>query len=189
MNSILKPIAALLEKNDQVKSLSFRNMGLNVIPVDLTRFPKLEHLDLSGNEFSILPEQLCALKKLKSINLSSNFRLNWSKSLLVLLDCPKLETLNMSYNGLDALPAELLHFDKLKKLELDGNRLDVFSNRNLMNMPEGIEVLSACHCSNTEFGTRVTSLVALKQIVVNDFEYEELIRLHWRKPEVEVVLL
>lgn len=189
MNSILKPIAALVEKNDQVKSLSFRNMGLNMIPVDLSRFPKLEHLDLSGNQFSVLPEQLCQLKKLKSINLSSNFRLNWSKSLLVLLDCPKLESINMSYNGLEELPAELLHFDKLKKLVLDGNKFDAFSNRSLMNMPEGIESISACHCDNSEFGTRVTSLTGLKQVVVNDFEYEELIRLHWRKPEVEVVLL
>jgi len=189
MNSILKPLAALIEKNDQVKSLSFRNMGLNAIPVDLSRFPKLEHLDLSGNQFSVLPEQLCSLKKLKSINLSGNFRLNWSRSLLVLLDCPKLETLNISYNGLEELPAELLHFDQLKKLVLDGNKLDAFSNRSLMNTPENVEVISACHCQNGEFGTRVKNLPSLRQVVVNDFDYEELMRLHWRKPEVEVILL
>ena len=94
MNTALKPIAALLEKNSEVKSLSFRNMGLGSMPIDLSRFPNLEHIDLSGNQFVVLPEQLAQLRKLKSINLSANFRLNWSKSLLVLLDCRKLESTN-----------------------------------------------------------------------------------------------
>ena len=87
------------------------------------------------------------------------------------------------------LPAELLHFDQLKKISLDGNKFNVFSDRNLMNMPERIEQIKACDCPMEDFSTRIRNMKSLKRVVVDSYSYEQLVNLHWRNPEVEVILL
>ena len=188
MNYSLTPLALLLNDSKSIKTLSFSKMGLTRLPVDLSLFPNLEHLDLSGNSLKVFPKEIAKLKKLKSINLSGNSRLNWSKCLFLLLDCEKLVKLDLSYNRITEVPAELYHFENLEELILDGNPLDVLSERNAMNLPEGLTYLSMADCTVNNVSMRIKNLKSLKTILTTCCDFEKLAMIHWQNPLTEVTL-
>ena len=56
-------------------------------------FPTLEKLDLSSSEFSIIPDTMSQMKKLKTLNLANNKQLN----LVPFLNLPLLDVLDLSF--------------------------------------------------------------------------------------------
>lgn len=188
MNYSLQPLAILLNDSKSIKTLSFSKMGFTRLPVDLSLFPNLEHLDLSDNGLRVLPKEISKLKKLKSINLSGNPRLNLSKSLFALLDCEKLIKIDLSHNRIDEVPAEMFHFENLEELILDGNPLDVLSERNAMNLPEGLSYLSMADCTVDQVSKRIKNLKSLKTILTTCCDFEKLAMIHWQNPLTEVTL-
>lgn len=188
MSSLFQPIAALIEQTETIKKLSFKNMGLSSLPIDISRFPNLESIDLSGNNFKSLPVQMAKLKKLKSISLAKNVRMNWSKALMVLIECKKIESMDLSNNNLPELPAELFHFENLKRLNLSGNSFNPFSERNTMNLPDTISELIVLDCSYAHFAKRIKNFKMLKKVVANTYEFDLWQNLHWLLPQLQVVL-
>lgn len=188
MNHVLQPLAVILKENHSLKTLSFKNMGLEHLPVDLSAFPNLEYLDLSGNKFNTLPEQILKLKKLKGVNLSRNKKMNWSKGLMVLAECKKIEKLDLSNNALLSLPAEVYHFDNLKQLVLDGNNFNPLDDRNSMNLPDALECLSFVGCELPTVSNRTKGLKHIKKMYTSIFDFEILQQLHYLLPSATFLL-
>ena len=104
----------------------------------------LTSLDLSHNRLPTLPDALCALARLRYINVSStsvrtlprNFSrltdlrvVDWSSCRLsslppVLLSLTCLDTLRLSVNDLASLPDSISKFTRLQLLDLSHNRID-----------------------------------------------------------------
>lgn len=66
---VILPIGSKLKN---LKSLTFKNCGLEILPEEITIFSELTELNLSGNELSKLPLSFIDLKSLKRVNLDSN---------------------------------------------------------------------------------------------------------------------
>lgn len=161
---------------------------MSELKTKITKYPQLEVLDLSGNNLRELPEELCRLKKLKRVNISNNNHLNWSQALFTLSECPKLSSLILSNNSMAVLPAEIYHFDGLQELILDGNRINPFSDRNAMNLPETLQRISLIDCDIPYISRESKKLKKLRLIRSNKNEISLWHQLHWMLPKVEVVL-
>ncbi len=126
-----------------MKQLSFKNAGLDVVPREVfAHADTLEHLDLSGNRFTELPDELTTLTSLRRLFLSNNPIEVFPR---VLGQLPRLEMVGLKScrvhrvdedalpvrlrwliltdNLLEALPASLGRRPRLQKLALAGNRL------------------------------------------------------------------
>jgi hypothetical protein len=126
-----------------VKELSFRNAGLDTLPREVfSHADTLEHLDLSGNHFTSLPDELTRLRSLRRLFLSNN---PCEELPRVIGQLPQLEMvgfrscrlnrvaedalparlrwLTLTDNQLEFLPESLGHRPRLQKLALAGNRL------------------------------------------------------------------
>ncbi len=55
-----------------LKSLTMKNCGLGALPEEITIFPELTEMNLSGNDLRHLPQAFVDLKKLKRLNLDQN---------------------------------------------------------------------------------------------------------------------
>ncbi|MGB0429361.1 MAG: leucine-rich repeat domain-containing protein [Bacteroidia bacterium] len=188
MSQLLSPFAMLVKDSQQVRSFSLKGRKLEQLPIDVSVFSQLEQLDLSGNLLRKLPENLTKLKKLKRINLSANFRMNWSQAIGVLSEIKSLEQLNISNNGLTQLPAELYHLDNLTNLVVDYNPLNVFADRNLMNLPSNLEKISLNECNEGEIAIRLKNFDTLKSLKTNCYDYDFLQRIHFLLPNATVLV-
>jgi hypothetical protein len=144
------------------------------LSLGLTEFPReifaladtLEILDISGNQFSTLPDDLSRLHKLRVLFCSDNpfvelpevlgrcenlsmvgFRNNLITKVSAASLPPQLRWLILTGNKIEELPAELGRRPRLQKLMVAGNRLK--------NLPEGMAA-----CTNLE----------LLRIAANQFE-------------------
>ena len=188
MNQLFNPVEMLLKDSQQVRVLSFKNFNLTYLPIDLKVFSKLESLDLSVNQLKKLPENIVKLKKLRKINLSSNSKMNWSQALSILSQCPNLEQIDLSYNRLTEIPAELYHFENLKKLVLDHNPLNVFAERNLMNLPDSLENISFVDCCEGEVANRLRKFNSIKSLKTTIYNYDLLQQIHFLLPNATVLV-
>ena len=126
-----------------MKELSFRNAGIDTLPREVfSHADTLEHLDLSGNHFTSLPDELTRLRSLRRLFLSNN---PCEELPRVIGQLPQLEMvgfrscrlnrvaedalparlrwLTLTDNQLEFLPESLGHRPRLQKLALAGNRL------------------------------------------------------------------
>ncbi|KAG5417874.1 hypothetical protein I9W82_004202 [Candida metapsilosis] len=105
-----------------LKSLEMMSCGLTHLNMKLPE--SLEEIDLSGNELSEVPVQLCNLRKLKTINISDNkiksVKLNFTSSALEVfnMNCNKIKEIQLTF------PETVT---KLKSIDLSENRLRSFS--------------------------------------------------------------
>jgi len=129
--------------SDPVKELSFRNAGLDTLPREVfAHADTLEHLDLSGNHFTSLPDEFTRLHSLRRLFLSNNPCEELPRvigqmpklEMVVLKSCRlirvaedalpvRLRWLTLTDNQLEFLPESLGHRPRLQKLALAGNRL------------------------------------------------------------------
>ena len=126
-----------------MKELSFRNAGLDTLPREVfAHADTLEHLDLSGNHFTSLPDEFTRLHSLRRLFLSNNPCEELPRvigqmpqlEMVVLKSCHlnrvaedalpvRLRWLTLTDNQLEFLPESLGHRPRLQKLALAGNRL------------------------------------------------------------------
>jgi len=105
--------------NYQLKKLELVNLDLEFVPMIMTKFELLEHLNLSGNCMKTVPEAIQNLKRLSVLNLSSNeiraIEQPFSENLSILL---------LRNNNLSEIAAEYTKALKnLKKLDIAGNHI------------------------------------------------------------------
>jgi Leucine-rich repeat (LRR) protein len=126
-----------------VKELSFRNASLDTLPREVfAHADTLEHLDISGNHFTSLPDEFLRLRSLRRLFLSNNPCEELPRvigqmpklEMVVLKSCrlnrvaedalpARLRWLTLTDNQLEFLPESLGHRPRLQKLALAGNRL------------------------------------------------------------------
>ena len=123
-----------------LKELSFRNAGLDTLPREVfAHADTLEHLDLSGNHFTSLPDEFTRLRSLRRLFLSNNPCEELPRvigqmpklEMVVLKSCrlnrvaedalpARLRWLTLTDNQLEFLPESLGHRPRLQKLATPG---------------------------------------------------------------------
>jgi GTPase SAR1 family protein len=122
---LIFPSQLLRKHNDEKQSVTAIDLSNNVIdslPTSIGLFPNLRVLQLSANEITSLPAELCKeLQRLEVLDLSKN-RLTSLPS--AISDLLSLNSLILGDNDLARLPIELGCLTGLQKLDLSNNRLD-----------------------------------------------------------------
>lgn len=139
-----------------LQQLNLSNDSLFRLPKGLENLQKLTVLDISANNFTLLPEQLALIPNLQELYLNNEKYLDLEQSFNVInkithlkrlhLDSipnfklPKqlavndsIEYLSMRYDGLHYIPAQLRRFRHLKSLDLEGNAIESVSSSILKN--------------------------------------------------------
>ncbi|MCZ8198230.1 MAG: leucine-rich repeat domain-containing protein [Flavobacterium sp.] len=101
--------------------LNLKNDHLKEIPIAITKIKSLKTIDLSGNDFTILPEEFSNLTNLEEIYLNDEKNMNLPKTLSILAKLPKLKSLHLENDNLSKLPSEILLFKNLENLYLNQN--------------------------------------------------------------------
>lgn len=109
-------------KFENLEYLNLKDDHLKNIPAGLGYLKKLKVLDLSGNDFKLLPQSLSKLENLEEIYLNDEKNIKLEKSLLVLKDLPNLRILHLEKDNLKSIPKSLLYFNNLEQLYLNNNR-------------------------------------------------------------------
>ena len=94
---------------------------LDALPEELCRLSRLHTLDISFNALAAVPDAIGELKSLRSLLLQQNSLESLPAALSL---CAKLELLDAAANNLSALPASMGSLQRLSTLLLDGNRHD-----------------------------------------------------------------
>lgn len=141
MDDVEEKIRQALET--RATSLDLNDLGLEVLPPEISRLSQLRALDLSSNQLLSLPPEISQLTRLQILDLRSNqlasvpagvFQLSQLKT-LVLSDnrlgslppeisrLSQLQILVVSFNWLESLPAEICQLCQLQTLDLRSNQL------------------------------------------------------------------
>lgn len=116
------PSDSIWEKFINLEYLSFKNDHLTNLPDGLSKLKKLKILDLSGNDFKVLPQSLSRLENLVELYLNDEKKMDITQSLLVIKDLPNLKILHLENDHLKSIPKSLLYFKNLDTLYLNNNR-------------------------------------------------------------------
>lgn len=101
--------------------LSLKNDHLKVFPAEIVELDKLKILDISGNDFDVLPLNFFKLKNLEELYLNDENYLNLEASLERLKKLPKLKSLHLENDKLEVLPSNISDILTLESLYLNGN--------------------------------------------------------------------
>ena len=106
----------ILEKNGTLKHLILSDCYMDRLPDEICRLTNLETLDLSNNNLTILPDELPRLKKLEEINLSGNNFVNISHIIKSLrLTMPSITEINFQRNNIIPNQEMLLWIEKVRQ--------------------------------------------------------------------------
>lgn len=117
------PSDSIWLKFKNLEYLSFKNDHLTSLPAGLGNLKKLKVLDLSGNDFKVLPQSFSRLENLTELYLNDENKMDINKSLLVIKDLPNLRILHLENDNLKSIPKDLLYFNNLETLFLNNNKL------------------------------------------------------------------
>ena len=101
--------------------LNLMNDHLKEIPIAITKIKSLKTIDLSGNDFTNLPEEFSNLINLEEIYLNNEKNMNLPRTLSILAKLPMLKSLHLENDNLSKLPSEILSFKNLENLYLNQN--------------------------------------------------------------------
>ena len=86
----------------------------------------LKVLDLSGNDFKVLPSSFSNLTNLEELYLNDEKFIEFDKNILILSALPNLKTLHMENDGLETLPPGMNQLNNLEFLYLNNNQFKQF---------------------------------------------------------------
>jgi Leucine-rich repeat (LRR) protein len=121
--AIKMPSDSIWEKFTNLEYLSFKNDHLTNLPDGISKLKRLKILDLSGNDFKVLPQSLSMLENLQELYLNDEKKMDVTKSLFVIKDLPSLRILHLENDHLKSIPKNLVYFKNLDTLYLNNNRL------------------------------------------------------------------
>jgi Leucine-rich repeat (LRR) protein len=117
-------------------------------------------LDLSGNDFTVLPKDFSKLKTLENY-LNDEKNLNLPQSLSVLAKLPNLKSLYLDNDQINYMPTEMLKLENLY-LSLRQNTLKEFQNINSLSHLKHLYLNENSILDSVELKT---SILALKSIL------------------------
>ena len=103
----------------RLQRLDLSNTQLTMLPESLGQFSQLQRLDLSNNQLTMLPESLGQLSQLQQLDLSNNqltILPDWIGQLI------QLRMLDLTDNQLTSLPDAIQNLRSLEELFLHGNQ-------------------------------------------------------------------
>lgn len=102
--------------------LSLKNDHIAQIPAAIGNITSLKVLDLSGNDFKLLPPSFINLVNLEELLLNDERYFNFEENIPLLSKLPSLKTLHVENDGLEALPKNISSLVHLESLYLNNNR-------------------------------------------------------------------
>lgn len=114
-------VGQILANVPKLKSVKLSGCKLEALGESFGKLNQIEELDLNLNSIVNLPANLEGMKKLRSINLSRNSKLNSIQIYSAMAQIPNLEELDLSDCGLSELSPGIGTMTKLKKLILTNN--------------------------------------------------------------------
>jgi Leucine-rich repeat (LRR) protein len=112
-----------LREFKNMEFLSLKNDHLEQLPMEILELEKLKVLDLSGNDFSELPEDFKRLKNLEELYLNDEKKLNVKQTIDVLSEMPNLKSLHLENDHITEFPENIFKLKKLEYLYLNDNEL------------------------------------------------------------------
>jgi len=161
------------------KSLDLSNKYLASIPENLSKFKKLETLDLSKNQIKLsltdIGRLLSLPKTLKTLNLNTNQITNIPKNAFLALkqSLPNLQKLDISNNQITDLD-NITMFENLNFLQASGNKI-----RSIPSSIQNLKKLEYLYLGNNELeviNPALSSLQSLQLLALNNNKI-------WRIPE------
>lgn len=157
------PNDSIWEKFSNLEYLSLKNDHLTRFPDGIGNLKNLKVLDLSGNDFKILPRSFSRLNNLTEIYLNDEKKMDVEKSLFVIKDLPNLRILHLENDNLYKLPENLFQLKNLETLYLNNNKFKQlpFVNFKMLNHLKYIDVhdnkfkLNNDNLQNQGFGPRI----------------------------------
>lgn len=121
-NQKLKVLSdSIWEKFENLEYLSLKNDHLKEIPAGIGNLKKLKTLDLSGNDFKVLPKSFSRLKNLNEIYLNDEKEMDFNQSLVVIKGLPNLKIVHLENDNLKVIPESLMYLTQLETLYLNNN--------------------------------------------------------------------
>lgn len=114
--------------------LSLKNDHLKELPSEIGTLKKLKVLDLSGNDFIVLPKSFSELYNLEELFLNEERRFNLDENIEVLSLLPHLRILHLENDQLNKLPKKIYRLNHLESLYLNNNKFKEFPTE-LKEMP------------------------------------------------------
>jgi Leucine-rich repeat (LRR) protein len=156
------PSDSIWSKFTNLEYLSFKNDHLTNLPVGIGNLKKLKVLDLSGNDFKVLPQSYSNLENLAELFLNDEKKMDVDKSLLVIENLPGLKILHLENDNLKKIPKNLLHFKNLQTLYLNNNKfkqppidLRLLKNLSYLDLHDNKFRLNNQDFKNKDFGIRI----------------------------------
>lgn len=113
-------------KFTNLQYLSLKNDHLKRIPDGIGYVKTLEVLDLSGNDFKVLPLTFVNLTNLQELYINDDKYFNLEKNIDLLSSFPKLNSLHIENVGLKSLPETLFKLERVESLYLNNNQFKEF---------------------------------------------------------------
>jgi Leucine-rich repeat (LRR) protein len=95
---------------------------LKEIPQEIGLLKNLRVLDLSGNDFKVLPTTFSGLTNLQELYLNDDKYFQFEKSIPILSSLSNLKSLHIENDGLKILPKNILELNNLESLYLNNNQ-------------------------------------------------------------------
>jgi len=163
-NQIFKmPSDSIWARFVNLEYLSLKNDHLTNLPVGIGNLKKLKVLDLSGNDFKILPQSFSSLENLTEIYLNDEKKMDIDKSLGVIKNLPNLRILHLENDNLKEIPKNLLQFKHLEILYLNNNKfkvppiidLKILKNLNYIDLHDNRYRINYENYQNQGFGPKI----------------------------------
>jgi len=104
------PSDSIWMKFINLEYLSLKNDHLKVIPLGLGNLKKLSVLDLSGNDFQVLPPSFSNLENLTELFLNDEKKIDFNTSLMIISKLPNLRILHLENDNLKSMPQMKIDF-------------------------------------------------------------------------------
>jgi hypothetical protein len=109
------------DKFVNLEYLSFKNDHLKEVPIEIKNLKKLKVLDLSGNDFKILPKEFSQLSNLEELFLNDEKNLKLEENIEVISLLPHLRILHLENDNLTRLPKNFFKLKSIETLYLNNN--------------------------------------------------------------------
>ena len=123
-NQTLKLDGISWSKFINLEYLSLKNDHLKELPKEIILLSKLKILELSGNDFSVLPEDFWKLRSLEELFLNDEKNLNLEANIKIMSKMPSLRILHLENDNLNSVPNTIGSLKNLEFLYLNNNQFN-----------------------------------------------------------------